>query len=99
MRGWGGAAAALCAALQLHAACRRAGARVLPRVSLTPRPRPCPVRRRADIVNWVWRYFTEPGYRQWIVWVSGVVQTALYADFFYYYSLAWKVNKRLQLPA
>mmetsp|Transcript_899 Transcript_899/g.3270 ORF Transcript_899/g.3270 Transcript_899/m.3270 type:complete len:198 (-) Transcript_899:402-995(-) len=27
--------------------------------------------RALYLVNWVYRYFTEPGYRQWIVWVSG----------------------------
>lgn len=27
----------------------------------------------------MYRYFTEPRYRQWLVWISGVVQTALYA--------------------
>lgn len=90
----------------------------------------------------MWRYLTEPGYRQWIVWISGVVQTALYAgaragrwascccwrhaynerwrrrsrlflilllplhlfpsshaDFFYYYALCFKANRKLQLPA
>ena len=51
------------------------------------------------ILNWVWRYFTEPGYRQWLVWTSGVVQTLLYADFFYYYLECWKSNKRLHLPS
>ncbi|CAI5949075.1 unnamed protein product [Closterium sp. NIES-64] len=33
------------------------------------------------------------------VWISGLVQTALYADFFYYYIISWKNNKRLSLPA
>lgn len=51
------------------------------------------------IINWMYRYFTEPRYRQWLVWISGVVQTALYADFFYFYVKAWKQNTRLQLPA
>jgi ER lumen protein retaining receptor len=51
------------------------------------------------ILNWVYRYFTEPHYRQWIAWTSGVLQTALYADFFYYYFLCWKQNKKLHLPA
>jgi len=51
------------------------------------------------ILNWVWRYFTEPGYRQWLVWTSGVVQTALYGDFFYYYLHAWNTNQRLHLPS
>lgn len=51
------------------------------------------------ILNWIYRFFTEPYYRQWLVWTSGVIQTALYADFFYYYIECWKSNKRLQLPA
>ncbi len=33
------------------------------------------------------------------VWISGVVQTGLYADFFYYYILAVKNNQKLSLPA
>lgn len=33
------------------------------------------------------------------VWISGIVQTGLYADFFYYYFLAWQNNERLKLPA
>lgn len=37
------------------------------------------------IINWVYRYFTEPHYRQWLVWISGVVQTALYAG-------AWRLG-------
>ncbi len=51
------------------------------------------------ILNWIWRYLTEPGYRQWLVWTSGVVQTALYGDFFYYYLQAWNTNQRLHLPS
>ncbi|EFN53261.1 hypothetical protein CHLNCDRAFT_32290 [Chlorella variabilis] len=51
------------------------------------------------ILNWIYRFATERHYRQWIVWISGVIQTALYADFFFYYALCWKANKRLQLPA
>ncbi|CAI7767984.1 unnamed protein product [Closterium sp. NIES-53] len=51
------------------------------------------------ILNWIYRYITEPHYEQWIVWISGLVQTALYADFFYYYIISWKNNKRLSLPA
>lgn len=39
------------------------------------------------LLNWVYRYMTEPGYKQWIVWISGAVQTAIYCDFFYYYLL------------
>ena len=33
-----------------------------------------------------------------LVWVSGVVQTLLYADFFYYYWLAIKEGSKFQLP-
>ena len=30
------------------------------------------------LLNWVYRILTESGYRQWIVWVSGTIQTAIY---------------------
>ncbi|CAL5416709.1 unnamed protein product [Camellia sinensis] len=32
-------------------------------------------------------------------WISGLVQTLLYADFFYYYFQSWKNNVKLELPA
>ncbi|KAK6232516.1 hypothetical protein SCA6_002589 [Theobroma cacao] len=32
-------------------------------------------------------------------WISGLVQTALYADFFYYYIKSWKNHEKLKLPA
>ncbi|KAL6766485.1 ERD2A [Auxenochlorella protothecoides x Auxenochlorella symbiontica] len=51
------------------------------------------------ILNWIFRFFTEPHYRQWLVWISGLLQTALYGDFFYYYFKCWKSNKKLTLPA
>ncbi|XP_013625217.1 PREDICTED: ER lumen protein-retaining receptor B-like [Brassica oleracea var. oleracea] len=51
------------------------------------------------ILNWIYRYFTEPHFVHWITWIAGLVQTLLYADFFYYYFLSWKNNKKLQLPA
>eukprot|EP00897_Mesotaenium_endlicherianum_P002313 jgi/Mesen1/2109/ME000151S01372 len=51
------------------------------------------------LLNWIYRYATEKHYRQWIVWISGIVQTALYADFFYYYLKSWKNNEKLHLPA
>mmetsp|Transcript_18379 Transcript_18379/g.59421 ORF Transcript_18379/g.59421 Transcript_18379/m.59421 type:complete len:217 (-) Transcript_18379:61-711(-) len=51
------------------------------------------------LLNWIYRYMTEPGYRQWIVWVSGIVQTCIYMDFFYYYIRSWKNNERLSLPS
>lgn len=51
------------------------------------------------ILNWIYRYFTEPRYKQVLVWVAGIVQTALYADFFYYYLQSWKNNVKLSLPS
>lgn len=38
------------------------------------------------ILNWIYRYYIDdPLYYHPLVYVSGVVQTALYLDFFYYY--------------
>jgi len=37
------------------------------------------------LLNWIYRYTTEERYMQLIVWISGIVQTALYLDFFYTY--------------
>eukprot|EP00268_Persea_americana_P052369 TRINITY_DN5859_c0_g1_i1.p1 TRINITY_DN5859_c0_g1~~TRINITY_DN5859_c0_g1_i1.p1 ORF type:complete len:216 (+),score=19.36 TRINITY_DN5859_c0_g1_i1:162-809(+) len=51
------------------------------------------------IINWIYRYFTEKHRIRWITWISGFIQTALYADFFYYYFKSWKNNEKLQLPA
>ncbi|XP_010242135.1 PREDICTED: ER lumen protein-retaining receptor A [Nelumbo nucifera] len=51
------------------------------------------------ILNWIYRYFTEKHFSRWISAISGLVQTALYADFFYYYFISWKNNAKLQLPA
>eukprot|EP00940_MAST-03C_sp_MAST-3C-sp2_P003417 g3417.t1 len=47
--------------------------------------------RALYILNWIYRFFSEYYYRQWIVWLSGVVQTALYVDFFYHY---WQAKKK-----
>lgn len=33
------------------------------------------------------------------VWISGLVQTILYIDFFWYYLQSWKNNQKLSLPA
>ncbi|KAH9533586.1 hypothetical protein CY35_18G060200 [Sphagnum magellanicum] len=32
-------------------------------------------------------------------WIAGIVQTALYLDFFYYYLKSWRNSEKLQLPA
>ncbi len=56
--------------------------------------------RALYLLNWVWRYFTEPDYVQKIVWAAGIVQTALYCDFFYHYYESKKggMNKAVKLP-
>ncbi|GLU13844.1 hypothetical protein SLE2022_304540 [Rubroshorea leprosula] len=48
------------------------------------------------ILFWIYCYFTEQHFSRWIVGVSAIVQTALYADFFYHYYICWK-NKRIKL--
>merc|ERR1719442_250081 len=52
------------------------------------------------LLNWVYRYFTEEDYVQRIVWLAGLVQTALYCDFFYHYYQSKKggMNKPVKLP-
>lgn len=55
--------------------------------------------RAMYILNWIYRYMTETHYKQYIAWVSGIIQTILYADFFYYYVKSWKNNQKLALPA
>ncbi|XP_068665968.1 ER lumen protein-retaining receptor A-like [Aristolochia californica] len=51
------------------------------------------------ILNWIYRFFSEHHYFRRITWFSGLVQTALYGDFFYYYFISWKNSEKLQLPA
>mmetsp|Transcript_28867 Transcript_28867/g.47858 ORF Transcript_28867/g.47858 Transcript_28867/m.47858 type:complete len:223 (+) Transcript_28867:61-729(+) len=48
------------------------------------------------LLNWVYRYATEEHYMQLIVWISGIVQTALYLDFFYTYVSAKR--ERIDAP-
>lgn len=55
--------------------------------------------RALYVVNWIYRYFLEDHKARWISWISGLVQTALYADFFYYYIMSWKNHEKLKLPA
>lgn len=55
--------------------------------------------RALYLLNWIYRWITEPYYFQPIVWVSGMVQTGLYADFFYYYVKSrMDGNSKLVLP-
>mmetsp|Transcript_14751 Transcript_14751/g.16372 ORF Transcript_14751/g.16372 Transcript_14751/m.16372 type:complete len:248 (+) Transcript_14751:40-783(+) len=54
--------------------------------------------RALYILNWIWRFFTEPNYSQWIVWIAGLVQTGLYCDFFYHYVLSVRQGTAMELP-
>jgi len=55
--------------------------------------------RALYILNWIYRSFTEPYYQHhWVVYVCGLLQTALYADFFYYYFLSKKKGGKFSLP-
>eukprot|EP00934_Nitzschia_sp_Nitz4_P007396 Nitzschia sp. Nitz4//scaffold42_size132992//80500//81547//NITZ4_003405-RA/size132992-processed-gene-0.37-mRNA-1//-1//CDS//3329551736//7386//frame0 len=55
--------------------------------------------RALYILNWIYRANTEPKYRHhWIVYICGVVQTLLYADFFYYYFKSRGKGGKFALP-
>lgn len=42
--------------------------------------------RALYIFNWIYRYYFEENYKvDWIASVAGLLQTALYSDFFYIY--------------
>jgi ER lumen protein retaining receptor len=42
--------------------------------------------RTLYLFNWVYRYYYEPKYTvDWIASLAGLLQTALYSDFFYIY--------------
>lgn len=55
--------------------------------------------RALYLLNWMYRFFNENHQFRWIPWLSGLVQTALYADFFYYYIMSWKNREKFKLPA
>jgi len=51
------------------------------------------------IINWVYRAYTEKSYHTiWFMFISGMVQTALYVDFFYYYAMSKYQGKKMSLP-
>ncbi|KAF8817786.1 endoplasmic reticulum lumen protein retaining receptor (ERD2) family protein [Cardiosporidium cionae] len=51
------------------------------------------------LLNWVYRYFFEfPPYVNWVGWIAGIVQTALYLDFFYYFCISKWYGVKLVLP-
>jgi len=51
------------------------------------------------IVNWIWRAYHEPMYQHhFVVYFCGVLQTLLYADFFYYYLKSKAKGGKFSLP-
>lgn len=54
--------------------------------------------RALYLVNWAYRWYFEAHY-DWIAWVAGLIQTGLYADFFYIYFTKVLKGKRFELPA
>ncbi|KAL1453436.1 hypothetical protein WDU94_007576 [Cyamophila willieti] len=54
--------------------------------------------RALYLLNWIYRYYTED-YLDLIAIVAGVVQTALYCDFFYLYITRVLKGRKLELPA
>ena len=55
--------------------------------------------RALYILNWIYRAHTEHDYKHhWVVYFCGVMQTLLYADFFYYYLKAKSSGGRFTLP-
>lgn len=51
------------------------------------------------ILNWIYRAHTEKNYQHhWIVYLCGVLQTLLYADFFYYYFKSKSKGGKFTLP-
>jgi len=56
--------------------------------------------RALYILNWIYRSHTEKNYQHhWMVYFCGVLQTLLYADFFYYYFLSKSKGGRFTLPS
>ncbi len=54
--------------------------------------------RALYIVNWIYKAIKGQKRQSWFVYVAGIVQTALYADFFYYYFKAKLAGTRMKLP-
>lgn len=44
--------------------------------------------RAMYIINWIYRYITEPHFHNWLPVICGLIQTGIYGDFFYYYITA-----------
>lgn len=51
------------------------------------------------ILNWIYKYFTLPHFHDWIAVGAGILQTTLYADFFYIYVTKVLRGRKFRLPA
>lgn len=52
------------------------------------------------LLNWIYRAATEKSYHMiWLMFIAGMVQTALYVDFFYYYAMSKYHGKKMTLPS
>mmetsp|Transcript_38976 Transcript_38976/g.61697 ORF Transcript_38976/g.61697 Transcript_38976/m.61697 type:complete len:216 (-) Transcript_38976:120-767(-) len=49
------------------------------------------------ILNWIYRYFVDD-YVNWVGWIGGIIQTAIYSDFLYLYFKARYSGGKLLLP-
>ena len=54
--------------------------------------------RALYLLNWIYKYAMGDHHSNWIVWIPGVVQTAIYCDFFYYYLLSIMEGRNVVLP-
>ncbi|PKC16259.1 ER lumen protein retaining receptor [Rhizophagus irregularis] len=53
--------------------------------------------RALYLCNWLWRYIFD-GHVEVYAWIAGVIQTALYSDFFYIYYTKVIHGKKFELP-
>ncbi|KAL1934464.1 hypothetical protein VTP01DRAFT_6646 [Rhizomucor pusillus] len=53
--------------------------------------------RALYLVNWIYRYISDD-HIYWIAWVAGLLQTALYSDFFYIYYTKVLKGQKFELP-
>ncbi|KAL0092590.1 ER lumen protein retaining receptor-domain-containing protein [Phycomyces blakesleeanus] len=53
--------------------------------------------RALYLFNWIYRYVTE-AHIEWVALVAGLLQTALYSDFFYIYYTKVMRGKKFELP-
>ncbi|KAH8582000.1 ER lumen retaining receptor plus 4 or more transmembrane domains [Cryptosporidium sp. chipmunk genotype I] len=49
------------------------------------------------IFNWIYRFYAQH-YVNWVGWIGGLIQTAIYVDFFYYYAMSKWYGQKLILP-